>query len=87
MLRDFPMPYGGLVKRLWCDEAVNYLYSKDIKNKIALSIEEIAKCKITNSASNMLKFEEITDFYQKFNDDSVTLMAQDKQNFDNKISK
>lgn len=32
-----------------------------IKNKIALSIEEIAKCKITNSASNMLKFEEITD--------------------------
>lgn len=32
-----------------------------------------------------IKFEEITDFYQKFNDDSVTLMAQDKQNFDNKI--
>lgn len=29
------MPYGGLVKRLWGDEAVNYLYSKDIKNKIA----------------------------------------------------
>ena len=35
VLRDFPMPYGGLVKRLWCDEAVSYLYSKDIKNKIA----------------------------------------------------
>ena len=29
------MPYGGLVKRLWGDEAVNFLYSKDIKNKIA----------------------------------------------------
>ena len=35
VLRDFPMPYGGLVKRLWGDEAVNFLYSKDIKNKIA----------------------------------------------------
>ena len=31
-----------------------------IKEKIALSIDELSKCKVTSSASNMLTFEEIT---------------------------
>lgn len=47
--------------------------------------EEILKKAEERLKAKDIKFEEITDFYQKFNDDSVTLMAQDKQNFDNKI--
>lgn len=62
VLRDFPMPYGGLVKRLWGDEAVKYLYRKEVKNKTAFVDAEVQisnKFGIVNPVADA--FKKLTD--------------------------
>lgn len=62
VLRDYPMPYGGLVKRLWGDEAVEYLYSLDVLNKtsfVDVEVQVSNKFGIVNPVADA--FKKLTD--------------------------